>query len=152
MLPARTYLRIARRVAQYWAGQRLPITVSWYLNAGCPNRCKGCFFYSRQFVQGEPLTSAQRFEVLEQLIALRQPFLTLLGGEPFLCPDLFPIAQRAREAGILVEVTTSGLDLSPSDFDRVEDSFQRFWISIDGPREAHELTRGPGTWDRASGS
>lgn len=149
MLPARTYARFARRLLEQRLGRGLPLWVSWFINAECQIRCGGCFFFSRRFDIGEPLDHDGRFALLEQLIELRQPFVTMLGGEPFQCPDLFPLAKRAREGGIAVEVTTNGLDVDPGQIDNIDTHFHRFWVSIDGPREAHDLGRGPGTWDRA---
>ncbi|NOZ86096.1 MAG: 4Fe-4S cluster-binding domain-containing protein [Deltaproteobacteria bacterium] len=144
-----TYLRFANRSLQYWSGLRLPFRMSWFVNSECQIRCGGCFFFSRSFPRGEPLSTSQRFELVDQLIELKQPYLTLLGGEPFRCKDLFPIAQRSMAGGIAVEVTTNGLDISEQDLERVDGSFFKIWISVDGPKEAHEANRGPGTYDRA---
>ncbi|NOZ86095.1 MAG: 4Fe-4S cluster-binding domain-containing protein [Deltaproteobacteria bacterium] len=149
MYGSETYYRFANRAIQYWMGKRLPFLISWYLTSKCQLQCKGCFFFARDFPKARPLTSTQRFDLLEQLIELKQPYLTLVGGEPFLCKDLFPIAERAQQGGITVDVVSNGQDISRNDLDKVDGRFFKIWISIDGSRDANDAMRGSGAWDRA---
>jgi MoaA/NifB/PqqE/SkfB family radical SAM enzyme len=77
-------------------------------------------------------------------------FITLVGGEPTLHPDLPKIVSAANEIGYTkVMIDTNGLQTKALHGIPVEHLYY-VRVSLDGPtRESHDLVRGPGTFEKA---
>ena len=71
----------------------VPISVHLDLTYRCNERCEHC--YLEHDDKGE-MTTAEIFDVFDQLADAGVFFLVLSGGEPLLRRDFFPILERAR--------------------------------------------------------
>ena len=70
------------------------------------------------------------------------PVLILSGGEPLLRPDIYDIAQRAKDMGFYTALSTNGTLIDNSNIDKVADmGFDYLGISIDGIAETHDKFR-----------
>jgi len=69
----------------------------------------------------------------------------ITGGEPFMVPNLFEVAQRIRDMGFKVGVTTNGTIHRPEIVNYVD----RVGVSIDGNKEYHDAYRGEGNYDKS---
>lgn len=93
----------------------------------CALACRHCL-YSSGALAIEEMTTAEMLEMVRQFSALcgGQGTLNLYGGEPLLRADLFEIVAVARDLGMRVGITTSGIasksavrKLSTAGFSRV---------------------------------
>ncbi|MDO9446048.1 MAG: radical SAM protein, partial [Dehalococcoidia bacterium] len=88
-----------------------PFTVAWELTRACALACVHCRAEAQPRPHPEELTTAEAYEVVDQLADLKPPVLVLTGGDPLMRADLFDIASRAISRGLRVAVspTTTAL-------------------------------------------
>ena len=79
---------------------------------------------------------------MPQLKANGIKFLIFSGGEPLTRRDIFNIAKRCKELGIITYLSTNGLYVKKSNANKILDSFNYIGISIDGSEEIHDRFRG----------
>ena len=75
-------------------------------------------------------------------IAPFRPIISLFGGEPFLYPDILPLIREVKSRGLTCTVITNGGRLEQNARDLVEAGIDSIAVSIDGPPEVHNRTRG----------
>lgn len=110
--PADAYEALLGRLKR----EAVPYSVLWELTHTCNFRCVMC--YNEPL--GEPeLTTAECFDVLEQLAAAGTLRLTLTGGEILARRDFFEIATRARQLGFALDLKTNGSLITPEVADRI---------------------------------
>ncbi len=141
MLAIRAY---RRRLAR---GEQYPPFVFVALTDACNLRCHGCWI-TRQ-------GAARQFprEDLERIIATgkRQGahFYTVLGGEPYLYPDLCEIFESHPEC--YFQTITNGMFFDGETIGRLRAAGNVTpLISLDGLRERNDQRRGEGVFDAAS--
>jgi radical SAM protein with 4Fe4S-binding SPASM domain len=72
----------------------------------------------------------------------------LWGGEPFLYPDLMPLAKYMVDAGLFTSVNTNGTLLEKHAEQIVRDKWSTIFISLDAFRDVNDETRGEGSYDK----
>ncbi len=141
--------QIMRRLSKPAGGERPPSrafqgpVVVWNLIRRCNLTCRHCYSASsdRDF-QGE-LDTGEVFRVLAELKECRVPALILSGGEPLLRPDLFKIAERAKELGFYLGLSSNGTLMDDSMAERIAAArFNYVGVSLDGLAENHDRIRG----------
>ena len=75
--------------------------VIWNLIRRCNLACKHCYSVSANRDFPGELATKEVFSVMDDLKAFRVPVLILSGGEPLLRPDIYDIAWRAKDDGVL---------------------------------------------------
>lgn len=127
-----------------------PIVV-WNLTRRCNLRCRHCATTSADVDFPGELTPDEAMAVLDDLGGFGVKALVLSGGEPLVRRDLFEIADRARELGISLGLSTNGTLLRGELADRVaEAGFDHVGISIDGIGATNDWFRGKtGAFDQA---
>jgi heme b synthase len=109
----------------------------WETTAGCNLECVHCrrIDVSKELMQND-MTTAEAFAFIDNLAAFAKPILVLSGGEPLFRPDIFDIAQHARDRGLMVALATNGtLITEPVARKIVDAGIRRVAISIDGADE-----------------
>jgi radical SAM protein with 4Fe4S-binding SPASM domain len=81
-------------------------------------------------------------ETLPKLKANGVKFLIFSGGEPLTRKDIYDIAARCKELGIVTYLSTNGLYTKTSNAEKILDTFDYVGISIDGSEEVHDQFRG----------
>jgi radical SAM protein with 4Fe4S-binding SPASM domain len=98
-----------------------PYVVSWNLTYRCNLACEHCYLDAggkpavrdEAFADRSELTTAQCFEVVDQLAAFAPECLTILtGGEPLLRRDILEIVRHAHGRGLWVVVGTNGVKIT----------------------------------------
>ena len=113
----------------------------WNFTNRCNLSCLHC--YSKANLDDiDTLTTQKILDTLPQLKANGIKFLIFSGGEPLTRRDIFDIAERCRELGIITYLSTNGLYVKKSNANRILDSFNYIGISIDGSEEIHDKFRG----------
>jgi len=110
--PADPYEALLMRFKQ----DALPVTVLWELTHKCNLDCIMC--YNVSLAQPE-LSTAECFDVLDQLAEAGTLYLSLTGGEILSLRDFFEIAERARTLGFALSLKTNGTLITPEKADRI---------------------------------
>ncbi len=113
----------------------------WNFTNRCNLSCLHC--YSKANLDDiDTLTTQKILDTLPQLKDNGIKFIIFSGGEPLTRKDIFDIAERCRELGIITYLSTNGLYVKKSNAERILDSFNYIGISIDGSEEIHDRFRG----------
>jgi len=116
--------------------------VIWNLIRRCNLTCKHCYSISADKDFAGELSTAEVYTVMDDLRAFRVPVLILSGGEPLLRPDIFDIAQRAKQMGFYVGLSSNGTLIDESNIDRIASiGFDYVGVSLDGMRDTHDTFR-----------
>ena len=122
--------------------------LQFYVTNGCNLRCRHCYMSSGPARSTHELNPQERLRVIE-LFARVHPggMVTLTGGEPLTCPDIFSLVDHAFACGLKVQLFTNGLLLDAATLARLVDHVHLLQISLDGATAAtHDALRGRGTF------
>jgi len=116
--------------------------VIWNLIRRCNLTCKHCYSISADTDFPNELSTAQIFEVMDDLKQFKVPVLILSGGEPLLHPDIFDIARRSKDMGFYTALSTNGTLIDENNIEQIAAmGFDYLGISIDGIAETHDKFR-----------
>ena len=116
--------------------------VIWNLIRRCNLTCKHCYSISADTDFPNELSTAQIFEVMDDLKQFGVPVLILSGGEPLLHPDIFDIARRSKDLGFYTALSTNGTLIDENNIEQIAAmGFDYLGISIDGIAETHDKFR-----------
>ena len=125
------------------------------LTPACNLRCVMCGQYgdkgnmndcaAEETKKNLPLETWKNF--IDQ-IAPSKPVTYLWGGEPFLYPDLMPLAKYIVQKGLYMSVNTNGTMMEKHAEDIVRDKWSTIFISLDAFRDVNDALRGKGAYDK----
>ncbi len=122
-----------------------PTEVHLAITDHCPVRCEGCYLSA-----GPGGSAAEGIDAALSALADLGVFeLALGGGEPLSHPDLLTILRRARDLGMVPNLTTAGLSLTAQDAQQLAGLVGQINVSIDGLGELYSSVRGFSGADRA---
>ena len=118
------------------------------LTRSCNLKCKHCLNNS-----GEKLKNQLNYK---ELIRIVDDFskagifeIRFTGGEPLLFPKIYELINYATEKGIYVSIGTNGTLINESVSKKLKKAgLKKCVISLDGTREAHDLIRGKGCYEK----
>jgi len=127
-----------------------PITVTWEITTKCNLSCIHCL--SSSGVKLAELTTAECFNLVDQLAELKVFRINFGGGEPFIRDDFMQLLDYANGKGIITCVSTNGTMLD----EKLVDSFKKWGednffiqVSLDGAsKETNDRIRGKGTFEQ----
>ncbi|MCB0137227.1 MAG: radical SAM protein, partial [Caldilineaceae bacterium] len=129
-----------------------PRLIFWETTAGCNLACIHCrrITVADQLLP-QDLTTAEAFDLIDQVAAFARPIFVLSGGEPLFRPDIFDIARHASDAGLIVALATNGTLIDATVARKIKESgVRRVSISFDGAdAETHDIFRGRGAFDKS---
>jgi len=113
----------------------------WNFTNRCNLNCLHC--YSKASLDAvDTLTTDTVMQTLPKLKEAGVKFIIFSGGEPLTRSDIFDIANRAKELGIITYLSTNGLYVKKSNALKILETFNYVGISIDGSEETHDYFRG----------
>ena len=121
-----------------------PLSLTYELSWRCNLACSYC---DRHTPMKNELRREEIFDVLAQFQDLGMQIANLDGGEALLHQNIDEIVDWLVGRKITVTMHTNGM-LIPNKLDTVR-KISSVKISLDGPRENHEMMRGVGSFDRA---
>lgn len=129
----------------------LPRSIVFEITHRCNLRCKMCGYYGETGVRPNyrDELSVDEIEKILDDISSFSPFVVITGGEPFIRKDMIEILGLFKDRKIKFGIITNGTLIDDniakklSELDPVVIN-----ISMDGPREIHEMIRGPNTFNR----
>src|SRR5579871_6704840 len=137
--------------SERWQGKEpralsAPTEVHLVISQRCSAGCKSCYVDATP--KGPALSVEQAKAALDRLAAHGVFHVALGGGEALDLDYLFEVAQYARSVGILPNLTTAGLTMTPEVAERCL-VFGQINVSVDGVGRAYEDARGFDGFDRA---
>ena len=113
----------------------------WNFTNRCNLSCLHC--YSKADLHSTDVLSTDFIlNFLHKLKDNGVKFIIFSGGEPLTRKDIFQIAQKARELGIITYLSTNGLYVTKKNAEKILEHFNYIGISIDGSEETHDYFRG----------
>ena len=123
-----------------------PAFISWVLTDQCQCKCKHCH---REPIPAS-LSKEARFEIAGNIAKSSAHWVSLIGGEPLIIPEIIDIARILKKNNKKVTITTNGLDLDHFLKDIIDLRIDAVHISVDSHRrEIHDYLRDtPGLFDK----
>jgi radical SAM protein with 4Fe4S-binding SPASM domain len=87
-----------------------PLFVSWDYTYKCDIRCLYCFRREKHR-PGRELQTGERLALVRELGSIGVWLLTISGGEPLLCDDIFKVVGEAKASGLNVNLDSNGQGL-----------------------------------------
>ncbi|HQO58527.1 MAG TPA: radical SAM protein [Candidatus Omnitrophota bacterium] len=122
---------------------RHPLAIHWALTYRCNQKCAYCGIPDTPISE---LPARQVCDMIDSFARLGTRWIAFSGGEPLLRQDLPLIVQHAKSRKIYVTVSTNGALLPERIHDLVH--ADRIKLSLDGPEEIHDQTRGKGSYKK----
>ncbi|MDR2434044.1 MAG: radical SAM protein [Treponema sp.] len=129
--------------------------VYFKLTPACNLRCVMCGQYGEKGImkdcaaeETKKILPMETWKKFIDEIAPQRPVTYIWGGEPFLYPDLIPLARYMVEKGLFVSVNTNGTLMERYAEDIVRDRWSTIFISLDAFRDVNDAMRGKGSYDR----
>jgi AdoMet-dependent heme synthase len=119
-----------------------PFHLVWNVTNACNLHCEHCFSASGKPLPDE-LTTAEAYDLLEQLADAGVFDLAFCGGEPLIRRDVFDLLGYASAAGITTGLGSNGWLIKERVMEKLHRAgVQRVQISLDGLEENHDRIRG----------
>jgi len=112
--------------------------IFWETTIGCNLECIHCrrLKVSKK-LEKDDLDTKKAFKLLEDIVDVGRPILVLSGGEPLFRPDIFEIANKAKELGLVTALATNGTLITKEVAKNIAKSgIQRVAVSLDGANES----------------
>jgi len=120
---------------------RKPVVV-WTTSRRCNLHCLHCYTASEDVHYPGELSTDEGYALLDDLAAFGVPALLMSGGEPLYRPDFDKLARRAASLGLRVTLSTNGTLIDEAKAALLKEIGVTYvGISLDGPREVHDLFR-----------
>ncbi|MFH1379699.1 MAG: radical SAM protein [bacterium] len=127
-------------------GRTAPLELNIHITDKCNLKCTYCYsnFYKRH---NADIPKEQICRIVDAFADMGVIEVSLIGGEPFLHPEFDEIVDYIRAKDLFCSTVTNGYYLKRSI--ETAKKFDMICISIDGPENLNDITRGPGSYRRA---
>ena len=127
-----------------------PLIVIWEMTQACDLRCVHCRASAQPFRHPQELSTADAFQLIDQIAVMRVPLFVLTGGDPLKRSDLMAIVQHAHHRSVRTSLTPSATPLLTRNavHELKQHGLMRIALSLDGSSaEIHDDFRGvPGSF------
>lgn len=123
-------------------GKKFPFFVSWALTYRCNHNCLYC---GAENVKSEDINTEMALSFINDMSKMGTKIISFTGGEPLLRDDIDIIVNYCKTKGIYVNINTNG-SLLPSKAEKIN-CIDRIVLSLDGPPDIHDATRGRGSYN-----
>jgi radical SAM protein len=129
-----------------------PLLVIWEMTQACDLKCMHCRASAQPHRHPRELSTAEAFNLVDQIADMRVPIFVLTGGDPLKRPDLQAIVHYAHRRSVKTSLTPSATPLLTREavFQLKESGLMRLALSLDGSTaQLHDGFRGvAGSWQR----
>ncbi|MFW9992988.1 MAG: radical SAM protein [Candidatus Odinarchaeota archaeon] len=130
----------------------VPWYIVWEMTYACNYRCKHCYAanYGSDTIPLETQGVITREFILKRFLDAGITHMTLMGGEPFIVPEIIDIIKSLRENYVFVKIQTNGSLLTDELVTQLEEiGLNQIEISLDGTKEEiNDSIRGTGSYKR----
>src|SRR5690348_5856039 len=125
---------------------RAPLFVSWQLTRDCDLCCLHCCTESAPGKRlRDELDQAEALRVADEIIREEVPYVMLCGGEPFVVPHFFAVAEALGAAGVELKIETNGQRLDAASVERLSRlPIRSIQVSLDADSEDIYRRQRPG--------
>lgn len=132
------------------------LQLQWHITHRCNLRCRHCYQHD---YRGTELTWDQKLHVLDDfqtLLAMRTPLpaqgrITITGGEPMLCDELFPLCEEIAARSLRFALLTNGTQIDSDGARRLAKLHPDYvQVSVEGDETTHDQIRGTGSFRQAA--
>jgi Fe-coproporphyrin III synthase len=122
---------------------KIPLYGSVDVNNICNLHCTHCYWWLNRKEEEKDLSAEQWRQIIKSSFKIRHRifFVTLVGGEPMLRPDIIEVFCKEMPKRVCV-VTNGTFPL------KRYDGLYFYWVSIDGTEKIHDSIRGKGTYSK----
>lgn len=126
--------------------QYAPLEINIHITDKCNLKCTYCYsnFYKRK---NPDISKENIIRIVDAFKELGVLEVSLIGGEPFLHPDISDIIEYIKSKNLLCSTVTNGYFLKRH-LEAVK-KLNMVCVSLDGPEEINDITRGAGSYKRA---
>lgn len=126
-----------------------PFRIFYDITYLCNLRCKHCFTNSGKQDNNE-LSLEEKLKLVDYIKELDVPRVSIAGGEPFACKDLFRFVKKCNENDIGVSISTNGTFFNEETIKRINElNIKTLTISFDGGTESSmDQIRGKGSYKK----
>ncbi len=137
-------------LGKIFPGRKVPFSMYWIITERCTNNCRYCNYKntaSSAELKAQELPTEQVKKMLKEMAGAGCRKIQFAGGEPLLRDDISEILKQAKDCGMYVGLSTSGVGLKkhPDIYKYLDIAF----ISLDGPPEVHNWTRNGNFFEHA---
>jgi radical SAM protein len=127
-----------------------PFIAIWEVTQACDLVCAHCRACAQPQRDPEELSTAEAFQLIDEIAALQVPVFVISGGDPLKRPDIYEIVEYATRRGVRASLTPSATPLLTREAigKLKERGLVRLAVSLDGSTAAiHDAFRGvPGSF------
>src|ERR1700674_6127290 len=111
-----------------------PLLVIWEMTQACDLKCMHCRASAQPHRHPRELSTAEAFNLVDQIADMRVPIFVLTGGDPLKRPDLQAIVHYAHRRSVKTSLTPSATSLLTREavFQLKESGLMRLALSLDG--------------------
>lgn len=126
--------------------KRIPLFVSLQITKLCNLRCSYCFAELDSLKSVSDFTTDQWKDIIDNLYMLGTRWVRIQGGEPLIRNDIGELINYIKDKGMICELGTNGTLIKK----RIDSLIRldSLCISLDGDREANDMCRGNGVYDK----
>ncbi len=115
----------------------IPYYVNWATTDRCNLSCLHC-----RGTESEELSTKEALNLVEDIVGLNPPYVTLDGGEPLMRADILDLLAGFSEGGMTTYLITNGTLLDEKLIGKISDLGVKLMISIDGAtKNTYEMIR-----------
>ena len=125
----------------------------WHITDSCDQRCEHCYIFSEGHPHLIEMSPERAKEVIEQCVEMcrkmnRLPYFYITGGDPILHRHFWDILSMLKERGIPFTILGNPFHITDEVCVRLKAyGCEKYQLSIDGMRDAHDSIRKPGSFD-----
>jgi MoaA/NifB/PqqE/SkfB family radical SAM enzyme len=123
--------------------QRIPLAVRFQVTNRCTLQCKYCELWR---IKSSELSTQEIFSIIDELYRLGTKRISFSGGEPLLRKDIDEIISYCKGKRIYPEMNSNGT-IVPENINVIK-KINFLKLSIDGPKDIHDATRGLGSYKK----
>lgn len=142
-----TPVQPAAAVPEKVTGYRRSAYAVWEITLKCNLACSHCGSRAGDARQDE-LSTAEAFDLIQQMADLGITEVTLIGGEAYLRPDWLDLVRGIDKAGMIATMVTGGYGISLETARKMKGAgLASASVSVDGLEATHDKLRGKiGSW------
>lgn len=125
---------------------RYPFILVWALTHRCNLDCHYCGL-PRLKDSALDLRGDQLLSLLDKAIESKLKIVSITGGEPLLHPDAKNFIKTCKKNGVIISLNTNAHPVTKN-LKLLKENVYQLVISLDGPKQAHDITRGKGSFDK----
>lgn len=128
---------------------KAPIYVHLELTRHCNLKCFYCSIRNNNSTSVLAIPLSHFEKIIDKLVESEVFDISLFGGEPFLSPHAYKLAQYAKEKGMVVGVITNGSLIKEEDIDKIPKLFSAAGFALNGIGQIHDNMVGvKGSFDK----